>query len=84
MTWYIFPTRKEDRLILLIILATGLLFRIGIYPHLTNPYWLLFMDIAGPVVTIYVWVFSLVLFKEYYSEKYKELEKELERLKKDD
>ena len=81
MTWYIFPTRKEDKVILLIVIATALLFRILIYPHLANPYWIAFMDIGGYVLTFYLWIFSLVLFKEYYSEKYKELEKELERLK---
>ena len=82
MTWYIFPSRKEDRLILLIVIATALLFRILIYPHLSNPYWIAFMDIGGYVLTFYLWIFSLVLFKEVYSERYKELEKELMRLKK--
>lgn len=81
MTWYIFPNHKEDKLILLIIIATALLIRIIVYPHLTNPYWILFMDIGGPVIIVYLWIFSLVLFKEYYSEKYKELEQELKRLK---
>ena len=79
MTWYLFPSRKEDKLILLIGIATALLIRIIVYPHLTNPYWILFMDIGGPTITVYLWGFSLVLFKEYYNEKYKELEEVLKK-----
>lgn len=82
MTWYVFPTKKEDRIVLLIIIATALLFRVCIYPFLTNPHWILFFEIAGVTLTVYLWVFSLIFFKAYYSNKLKELEKELERLKK--
>ena len=84
MTWYIFPTRKEDRIVVLIIIATALLFRVCIYPFLSNPYWLLFFEIGGIVLTVYLWVFALIFFKAYYSNKLKELQKELERLKKDE
>jgi hypothetical protein len=81
MTWYIFPSRKEDRLFVLVAIATAFLIKTVVYPHLSNPYWILFMDVGDPILTVYFWFFSVIIFKEYYSDKIKELEAEAERIK---
>ena len=81
MTWYIFPTKKEDRLIMLIFISVLLLIRVCVRPFLTNEYWILFFDIGGPIVTGYLFFLSLILAFKHYSIKIKELQKELESLK---
>ena len=83
MTWYIFPTKKEDRLIMLIFISVLLLIRVCVRPFLTNIYWILFFDIAGPIVTTYLFFLALILAFKHYSIKIKQLQKELERLKKE-